>query len=202
MRLFLVRHGETQANASGVFYGSTDLPLTPQGEVQSRRVAGWLSAHPFAEVIASGLRRAQDTARIIVGETQVIGVDARLNELDFGEWEMRHYRDIAAAYPQAWQAWTEKWQTATPPGGESFAAFLARVRRVADEIGDRPAGVDRLVVAHQGVLSLLLASWLEMPPESMWRFPFSQEGYSVVENRAGYWVLRRFNSSAPWHQDK
>ena len=201
MRLFLVRHGQTSANESGVFYGRTDLPLTEKGIAQSTHVGRCLADVTFITLFTSQLQRAQQTAKLIVpkGDFQV---DSRLNELDFGTWEMCHYSAIAQNEPVAWQNWLDDWQNATPGGGEPFPAFARRVKEVAEAWKANPGEGDRLVVAHQGVLSMLLASWLNMPLESMWHFPFKHDAWTLVENRGGFMVLRSFNDRSRFLTDK
>lgn len=199
MRIFLVRHGQTAANASGLFYGSTDIPLTPLGIEQSTRVAGLLAEISFSQVLSSQLTRAQQTAELIV---PITGFDPRLNEMDFGRWEMRHFSDIAEEEPEAWQRWIDDWQNATPTGGEPFTHFAERVKAVAEELALRREPGDMLIVAHQGVLSLLLAHWLRMPTESLWHFPFKQDAYTMVENRDGFMVLRVFNDRSPFRAEE
>ncbi|WP_039031824.1 adenosylcobalamin/alpha-ribazole phosphatase [Leclercia adecarboxylata] len=199
MRIFLVRHGQTAANASGLFYGSTDVPLTPLGIEQSTRVAGLLAEVAFSQVLSSQLTRAQQTAELIV---PITGFDPRLNEMDFGRWEMRHFSDIAEEEPEAWQRWIDDWQNATPTDGEPFTHFAERVKAVAEELALRKEPGDMLIVAHQGVLSLLLAHWLRMPTESLWHFPFKQDAYTMVENRDGFMVLRVFNDRSPFRKEE
>lgn len=60
---------------------------------------------------------------------------------------------------------------------------------------------DTLIVVHQSVLSLLLATWLGGPVAAMWHFPFSHDAYTVVEDRGGYWVLRVFNGRSVWQTE-
>lgn len=199
MRFFLVRHGQTAANESGLFYGSTDLPLTPHGVEQSTRVGGLLADVSFSQALCSQLQRAQQTAQLIITASET---DPRLNEMHFGRWEMRHFSSIAEEEPDAWQGWLDDWQNATPGGGEPFPQFAARVKAVADELTLRQEPGDMLIVAHQGVLSLLLAHWLQMPTESLWHFPFRQDAYTMVENRGGFMMLRVFNDRSPFRSDE
>lgn len=199
MRFFLVRHGQTAANESGLFYGSTDVPLNPHGVEQSTQVAGLLAEVVFSQAICSQLQRAQQTAQLI---TAVSERDPRLNEMHFGRWEMRHFSRIAEEEPQAWQCWLDDWQNATPGDGEPFPQFAERVKAVADELVLRQEPGDMLIVAHQGVLSLLLAHWLNMPTASLWHFPFRQDAYTMVENRGGFMVLRVFNDRSPFRSDE
>ncbi|MEG1209564.1 MAG: adenosylcobalamin/alpha-ribazole phosphatase [Leclercia sp.] len=199
MRFFLVRHGQTAANESGLFYGSTDVPLTPRGVEQSTRVAGLLADVSFSHALTSQLMRAQHTAQLIVAQADS---DPRLNEMHFGRWEMRHHSSIAEDEPDAWQRWLDDWQNVTPGDGEPFPRFAERVTAVADELSQRQEAGDMLIVAHQGVLSLLLTHWLQMPTASLWHFPFKQDAYTLVENRGGFMVLRAFNDRSPFRSDE
>ena len=201
MRLFLVRHGQTAANESGLFYGSTDLPLTEKGIEQSTRIGGYLAELTFNRILVSQLQRAQHTARLIAPEG-VFQPDARLNELDFGSWEMCHYSTIAESTPHAWQDWLDDWQNATPGDGEPFPRFAERVKEVAHELLNLQEPGDVLIVAHQGVLSLLLATWLNMPLEAMWHFPFKQDAWTRVDNRGGFMVVRSFNDRSVFQAEE
>ena len=67
MELYLVRHGQTQANLDGVYCGSSDLALTSLGEQQAKAVEAQLASLSFDAVYTSRLRRTQQTARHILG---------------------------------------------------------------------------------------------------------------------------------------
>ncbi|CNH99791.1 alpha-ribazole-5'-phosphate phosphatase [Yersinia pekkanenii] len=205
MRLFLVRHGQTDANLRGVFCGLTDLALTPLGVEQAGEVAGWLAEVDFTYGISSQLLRARHTADIILaGQALGASTDEQLNEMNFGDWEMRHHHDIQREDPDAWAAWLADWQQASPTGGESFPQFSARVEErvqpllLASTALAQSNDNNQLLVAHQGVLSLMLARLLAMPAAAMWHFHFEQGAYSVLEIHDGFVTLREFNSRAVW----
>lgn len=199
MRLFLVRHGQTAANRQGVFCGMTDLPLTEQGEQQARQIAQWLAEVPFTQAISSELRRARHTAEIVLGQRElVIQPDGGFNEMNFGDWEMRHHQDLQREDSAAWADWVADWQLACPPSGESFPLFSHRIGQQAQRLLNEPGDGDRLLVAHQGSLSLLLAGLLKLPAAGMWHFPFIQGAYSVLELNQGFVTLKVFNSQAQW----
>lgn len=200
MRLFLVRHGQTEANLRGVFCGLTDVALTPLGVEQATNVAGWLADVEFAHGISSQLLRARHTANIVLaGHPLDVGTNDQLNEMNFGEWEMRHHHDLQREDPDAWAAWVADWQQASPTGGESFPQFSARIESVVQSLLlTKNNDNNQLVVAHQGVLSLMLARLLAMPAAAMWHFHFEQGAYSVLEIREGFVTLRAFNNRAVW----
>lgn len=211
MRLFLVRHGQTSANLQGVFCGLTDVALTPQGVAQASEVAGWLAGVTFSDVVSSQLLRARHTADIVLaGHPCNARTDSQLNEMNFGEWEMRHHHDLQKEDSDAWAAWVADWQQASPTGGESFPQFSARIERVIQPLLSVSACSQQpqdnrqlqdnhqLLVAHQGVLSLMLARLLAMPAAAMWHFHFEQGAYSVLDIHDGFVALRAFNSRAVW----
>jgi alpha-ribazole phosphatase len=199
MRLFLVRHGQTAANRQGVFCGMTDLPLTEQGEQQARQVAQWLDGVPFTQAISSELLRARHTAEIVLGQRELaIQPDGGFNEMNFGDWEMRHHQDLQQQASTAWADWVADWQLACPPAGESFPLFSQRISQQAQRLLNEQGDGDRLLVAHQGSLSLLLAELLKLPAAGMWHFPFTQGAYSVLEINQGFVTLKVFNSQAHW----
>lgn len=195
-RFILVRHGETAGNKDGLFYGSTDLPLTEHGHRQASAVAAYLRDIQIDTILISELQRARQTAEYIrAPETHHYHCDPRLNEMHFGEWEMQHYSEIAARYPADWETWMKDWLHAAPTGGEPFPQFAARVQAVADELrreaSETPA--TRLIVAHKGVLGLIITRWFGLPAEAMWQFPCEQDSYSVAECRDGFMTLAVFN---------
>ncbi|GKX51734.1 adenosylcobalamin/alpha-ribazole phosphatase [Budvicia aquatica] len=199
MRFFLVRHGQTEANEKGLFYGSTDLGLTRTGLAQARKIKLALKSVKFESVYCSQLRRAQQTANIILpARSRTMQFDRRLNEMHFGAWEMRHFEEIAKNDPHGWQRWLTGGQKACATGGEPFEDFAQRVTEFAEQLRATTTSGHQLIVAHQGVLSLLLARLLNMPAEAMWHFGFQHQAYSMVENHAGFITLRVFNGQVQY----
>ena len=89
MKIYIVRHGETNGNLQGVLQGWTDEPLNEKGRELAIITARALSDIKFDVVISSPLSRAYETAEIILREnrkdTPPIQVDDRLKEMFFGE---------------------------------------------------------------------------------------------------------------------
>lgn len=140
---YMIRHGETEANAARLMAGSLDSPLTENGKAQARAVqiiAQKLTIKP-ALIVHSHLSRARDTATII---NEVLGVpmheDPDLAELACGDWEGKPYEECRGILSE----WI------TPPNGESYEEFCTRIQRGkkrALEMHDDPV----LIVCHGGV---------------------------------------------------
>jgi adenylate cyclase len=144
-RLWLVRHGETDWSAAGRLSGWRDVPLSGRGRAQARALADRLDGQSFVGTWSSDLGRSIETARLAIGEPSV---DRRLRELNFGALEGRTWGEL----DEAMRSELIGFDGFQAPGGESVAAFRARV---LDFIAALEAG-DHLVFTHGGVIRLLL----------------------------------------------
>jgi len=153
--LFLVRHGETEWNRVGRWQGKTDIPLSDVGRQQARALAAELMGRGIADVHASDLRRAMETAQLIAAALGVAEpkVDARLRERGFGCFEGFTREECAERHPDAWTRYLAD-RRATPPGGEPQADVAARILAALTDIARAPVAADAatLVVSHGGAI--------------------------------------------------
>ncbi|HEY80008.1 MAG TPA: histidine phosphatase family protein [Anaerolineae bacterium] len=168
--LYLIRHGETDANVAGVWQGSTDSPLNARGEAQARALARHLADErlPIAAIYTSPLQRARQTATIIaraLGDVPVI-VDSGLAEFHLGEWEGLTYEQLREE-KQLWKRMGEDPDFA-PPGGESARDFAMRLLHSIQTIVQTHAGESVGVVGHGGAMATALALLLD-GDGSRWR---------------------------------
>ena len=83
---YLVRHGESEANAARRFAGQSDSPLTARGRRQAKTVAKELAKVKFDKVVSSDLSRTRDTAEIIARAQGVpVEIVPELREIDVGD---------------------------------------------------------------------------------------------------------------------
>ncbi|MEN3003617.1 alpha-ribazole phosphatase [Dehalobacterium formicoaceticum] len=192
--LYLVRHGETELNTKGVYYGWTDCALSDHGVEQGTKVAAMLKDVNFDKVISSPLQRARKTAELVSGLSgEKVRLDDRLKELNFGFWEGKHYQTIQADDQENWELWVNDWKKAAPPAGESFLTMYHRVKEALNEILENSAGQNVLLVTHQGCLRIIMCLLLQMPYESYWRFTFAHDAYSLMEIEQGYGIVKKIN---------
>ena len=124
MKIYLVRHGETDWNQAGRLQGQTDIDLDAQGFAQAAEAAERLKEVPFEIAFCSPLIRARHTAETIVGERKItLTTDERLRELNFGPWEGTDVRKIREG---ANSPFTDPGSYLPPEGAESFAQLYAR----------------------------------------------------------------------------
>lgn len=200
MRLWLVRHGETEANVAGLYSGHAPTPLTERGIAQAQTLGTLLRNVPVDNVLCSELERARHTTQLILGDREVpVRNIPELNEMFFGDWEMRHHRDLAREDAENYAVWCNDWQNSTPTNGEGFQAFSQRVERFIAQLADYKTCQNLLVVSHQGVLSVLIARLLSMPAAAMWHFRVEQGCWSAIDFCDDFAVLKVLNSRAVWH---
>ncbi|WFW59304.1 adenosylcobalamin/alpha-ribazole phosphatase [Citrobacter freundii] len=201
MRLWLVRHGETDANVAGLYSGHAPTSLTQRGITQAETLAVLLHNVPFDHVLCSELERARHTTQLLLAGRDVpLRIMPELNEMFFGDWEMRHHRDLAREDAENYALWCNDWQNATPTNGEGFQAFSQRVERFIAQLADYKNSQNLLVVSHQGVLSVLIARLMSMPAASMWHFRVEQGCWSAIDFCDDFAVLKVLNSRAIWRE--
>ncbi|MBV7301447.1 histidine phosphatase family protein [Corynebacterium sp. TAE3-ERU2] len=162
-RLVLLRHGETEYNATARMQGQLDTKLSERGVIQARQAARYLSGLNFVRVVCSDLQRAHDTAREVATLLDVpLITDERLRETHLGEWQGKTHAEIDAATPGARARWRHDVSWA-PPGGETRLEVAARARAVVDEaMAEVEEWEDKsiLCVAHGGTINALTGSLL------------------------------------------
>lgn len=152
----IARHGETAWSLSGQHTGLTDLPLTPGGEDQARRLGRRLEGMEFARIVTSPLQRATRTCEL-AGFAARAEPDPDLVEWHYGDYEGVRTADILKARP-GWSLFKDGC-----PGGESPAEIGARADRVIARLRSAGAG-DTLVFSSGHISRVLAARWLGLPP--------------------------------------
>ncbi len=153
--LYVARHGETAWSVSGQHTGLTDLPLTPNGERNARRLGERLKGMTFARVFTSPLQRAALTCEL-AGFGAVAETDPDLVEWNYGQYEGRHSAEILAERPD-WQLFRDGC-----PGGESPAQVGERADRVVQRVRTVPGNV--LLFSSGHFIRVLAARWLALSP--------------------------------------
>ena len=151
--LCLVRHGHCEKG--GTLLGQCDVPLTAEGLVQAQALAAQLAGCGAERLVSSDLRRAMQTATILAGRLDLLlETDRRLREISYGPWDGLAWTEIERLDPAGAPRKLVDWTSWTPPGGEPFDAFLARVHDARMSLAAVPARLT-IVVAHRGVNAVL-----------------------------------------------
>ncbi len=164
MKIYLIRHGQTDWNVAGKIQGKTDIPLNETGRRQAACLAKGMEHRPVAQIFSSDLIRARETARAI-GESQHVEVEtlSGLEEIGFGKWEGMTLEQIQVIFPTEYEKWCENPVTVAPPGGESLSQIKERCRKVMEEILKMAKG-DFAIVSHGAMLAYVVEYLMRNDP--------------------------------------
>lgn len=183
IRLYLVRHGETEFNLQGRIQGHKDSPLTELGIRQANAVAKRLSAESFTAVYCSDLNRARRTAEIIVAHHPLeLQVTPLLRERAFGVLEGLTRADIEEFYLADENEWRR--DTSIPPPGQSetHAQVVERCAEFLDMlIREYESDARILVVGHGGTMHGMMVAACRLPIEFYRMQHYSNASISIID---------------------
>lgn len=170
-RVVLVRHGETDWNAGGIYQGWQDVPLNENGREQARFLAQQLAGVLIDAAYSSPLLRATETAETILG-ANACEMSARpvtaLRELSYGEWEGIPPQERRARWALLDDQWaTDPWSVQFP-GGESLDLLAARALPVWEGLLAQHAGQTILLAGHGHLNRVILLHARSVPRDSFW----------------------------------
>ncbi len=156
-QLCLLRHGQTDWNVEGRWQGHSDTPLNSTGLDQARQAAEELKSTAFESLYSSDLQRARETAQAVAHFHNLpVKIDARLRELNLGDWEGKLLMDVPQLYPAAWAERQAHPLESRPPGGESVPELAQRVQQAIDAICMENSRGPVLIVSHGLALATVL----------------------------------------------
>ena len=150
-RLLLVRHGETDHNAGGVWQGQLDTPLSETGLEQARAAGRAIAAYRPSRVVASDLARAAVTAQLVAEAAGVeLTLDPRWREIHVGQWQGLHTSEVRAGYAEL-LAEMDRSDVRRGVDGETLAEVGRRAGESLRELLDGLAEGECVVVVAHGV---------------------------------------------------
>jgi len=226
--LWFVRHGQSQGNvirdAAETALAErfelegrdADVPLSPLGEEQATAFGRWLGRRPTAElptaVLVSPYLRARQTAKLAVTAASPTldgatwDVDERLRDREMGEWDGLTWRGVLARHPEeSKRAVLVGRYFHRPPGGESWADMVLRLRSVLADVAQQMPEERVLVVAHDVVIQLFRsvldgldeAATIQLVRDN----PYGNAAVTCYERRPDGYELTAYNVTPEAHGD-
>lgn len=184
MKLYMVRHGQSQTNLEHRFTGQADAPLTELGREDARKAGEKLKGLHFDRVYSSSLSRAADTARIALG-CEPVQLDM-IKELSVGSLANRLVSECEAEYGE------ELWKNRnsynyTPYGGENEAELMKRARDFLTLLENDPCE-QAIAFSHAGFITCTLTQVLGATFDRK-HIDCPNASIAVFEYRDGRWLL-------------
>jgi probable phosphoglycerate mutase len=172
LKLYLVRHGQTEGNVRGAL--DTALPgppLTELGQTQALALADSIGEEPIVAIYASQATRAQQTAAPLASRCGLdVQVIEGVKEVDAGDLEGHTDRESIITYMDVARAWTNGELGVAIPGGETGEQVRTRMLDAVGQLRAKHEQADPdgivVLVSHGGAMRLS-AEWLadNVPPE-------------------------------------
>jgi broad specificity phosphatase PhoE len=193
LRLFLVRHGETDANRKRYLQGTSNGLLNECGIRQAEKLSRHLRTTAIDYVYASDLQRAVDTARAIAQVHRLeVKIDSELREWNVGELD----GIPATIFLQMIKDSGKPISEFLPPGGDQLDLVLQRAQRVIARIIEEHMGQSIIICSHGDFMRMMFGAMMKLTIETASAVHFDNASYSVFEFSEQQWKILTINRVA------
>ena len=183
MKLFFIRHGQTDWNVKGKIQGSCDIELNDTGIIQAEELSNKVleNKYKFSKIYSSPQRRAVRTAEILSRATNVeyISIEG-LEEINLGEWEGLSWAEVKEKYPIEYEKWYANRRYAKPPKGESYQDMVQRVLTSIHKIVNENCD-NAVIVTHSAVIMCIQCYLTNTPFEKMTKFKTNNTSITEID---------------------
>ena len=162
LKLYLLRHGQTDLSREDSFCGSgLDPELTAEGLEMAQAFAAAYRAKSWRAIYSSSLRRAIASAQPLCDALAMsLQVRADLNEIGYGKWEGLTRETVEREYHDDYVSWLADPAWHAPTGGELAVMIARRSLQVVEEINQKFKDGNILVVSHKATIRIILCGLL------------------------------------------
>jgi broad specificity phosphatase PhoE len=161
LKIYLLRHGETEYSQRGAYCGALDPELTEAGNLMAQAFADAYDSTPWSAVYVSPMKRAIATAQPLCA---ALGLPMQLRdglrEISYGAWEDREQDDVRQHHEQDYLRWLAEPAWNPPTGGETAFQVASRALPVITEIESQYQDGNVLLVSHKATIRIILCSLL------------------------------------------
>jgi len=198
VRLYLIRHGEVEAQYHRVFGGRIDMELSPRGHEQVAALAAYCHALKIDTIYASPMKRVQQTlAPLAQLSGKVPVIIPGLREVDFGKWTGLSWDQVKKQFGVSPFEWLDQLEDGAITEAETVPDFRYRVETSLRQIFSEFTGESAAIVCHGGVIRMLLSLLLDLPFRQMGRFDVEYASLTRVRYGAPKTEVELLNFT-PW----
>ena len=192
MRIYVIRHGQSEANLRVAHAGWSQVPLTETGVAQAAAAGKRLEGLHFDKIIASDTLRAQQTAQNALPGRDYV-TDSRLREINVGVLEDRLVADCIAELGEPYMK-ARATRDFTPYGGENWQMIRGRVTEFMDELTKEPEDAQIAVFCHEGSANCILCHVMECQLSRITALA-DNCSISVFTYKKGDWIVNKWNET-------
>lgn len=182
MRIFLVRHGQTDDNIKNLMQGWKDTPLNETGKSQANQLISFFETQKIDIIYSSDLSRAYETARIIAKSlNKQVFLDKQLREMYLGSWEGHSWQEIEAEFSYFLGKPENEKNALNIHSGESYIEFQLRSFEVFKKIVKNHTSKNIMIVTHGGVIREIIARIMKINQTQKDAIPIRNCSVSMIE---------------------
>ncbi len=183
MKLYVVRHGETEWNKEEIFRGRKDVPLNVTGTKQADKTGRYFTGKSLDIVLSSPLSRAMQTAQAVARMTgvQVEAVE-QLTDMSFGIWEGKPLKEVEELFPEDIAVWRSSPHKLKVEEGETLGEVRSRVRECIEKIGTGQPGAV-VIATHRVICKVIVLSCLGIDNSHFWDMRFDPASITLLEGK-------------------
>lgn len=177
--IVFVRHGETDFNKAGLYFGHLDPSLNETGisQLKNSEISLKKMEKNITKVYCSSLKRCKESLELLNIENEIEkNYEDSFKEINFGVFEGKTYKEICEKFPEEVKEMRNNWRDFKAEGAENLWEVQSRAVKKIEEIFEKHKGEKILVVAHAGIIKVILS-------------------YYLYGNLDGYWKLKVDNGS-------
>ncbi len=181
VKLFIVRHAESEWNPIGRYQGLLDPGLSERGLRQAELLGRALERERIDAIYSSPLRRTYQTAEEVAKRHRLEVIeDRRIIEIDHGVWSGMLVEEVQEKFPEDFKRWIEEPHKVKFKEGESLEDVFKRVKDFVEFLRKNHWGQTVAVVSHTVPIRAMLCALLNIDLSKFWAFGCDNASYSLV----------------------
>lgn len=194
VKLFIIRHAESEWNPIGRYQGLLDPGLSERGLKQAELLSRALEKEKIDVIYSSPLKRTYQTAQEIAKRQGLeIIEDRRIIEIDHGVWSGMLVEEVKERFPEDFRMWLEEPHRVKFEGGESLQDVFKRVKDFLEFIREKHWGQTVAIVSHTVPIRAMLCALLNIDLSKFWVFGCDNASYSLVHMEEKRNVIVKLN---------
>jgi len=194
VRLFLVRHAESEWNPVGRYQGLLDPELSERGRIQAKLLASAFEKEKIDVIYSSPLKRTYQTATEIASKHNLEVIkEKRIIEIDHGVWSGMLVDEVKEKYPEDFRRWLEEPHKVKFEGGESLEEVHERVREFLKFVKENHQNQTVVAVSHTVPIRAMLCALLDIDLSKFWAFGCDNASYTLVHMQEERNVIVKLN---------
>ncbi|MCS7277371.1 MAG: histidine phosphatase family protein [Aquificaceae bacterium] len=194
VKLYLIRHAESEWNPIGRYQGLLDPDLSERGKEQARRLGEYFKDIDIHAIYSSPLKRTMNTALEIARHKGLeVLPEKRVIEIDHGVWSGLLVDEVKELYAEQFRQWLEEPHNVRFEKGESLEEVYNRVKEFLEYVKEKHWGQAVAVVSHTVPMRAMYCALLKVDLSKFWSFGCDNASYSLVHMERDRNVIMRLN---------